>query len=130
MEKTRIGIYLTDDIIELCDNNLKKYDAKSRGDLITLALKELIAPKEMRQFGSVITPELEKSIQGTVADTENHISSLLFKLAVEIDMLMNVVAASNDIKKHELDQLRKMCTNNVKGTHGRILFDDAVEAQQ
>ena len=38
--------------------------------------------------------------------SENHICRLLFKLAVEMDMMMNVLAAAMEIPEEQLRELR------------------------
>ena len=51
---------------------------------------------------------------------------LLFKLAVEQDMVMNVLAAGMEIPDEQLRALRGRCVQDVKKTSGSISLDDAV----
>lgn len=129
MKKTRIGVYLSDEIIKMCDDNLSRFDVKSRGDLIEMAIRRLVATKDVDLFEDVLTPAIDQSIHASIKHSENRMASLLFKLAVEIAMMMNVVAATNEINKSDLYSLRGMCVNYVKGVHGKISFDDAVDLQ-
>ena len=46
---------------------------------------------------SVLPPMLVAAIRATVQNSESHICRLLFKLAVEMDMMMNVLAAAMEI---------------------------------
>ena len=55
---------------------------------------------------------------------------LLFKLAVEQDMVMNVLAAGMEIPDEQLKALRGRCVQNVKKTGGSISLDDAVRYQR
>ena len=55
---------------------------------------------------------------------------LLFKLAVEQDMVMNVLAAGMEIPDEQLKALRGRCVQNVKKTSGSISLDDAVRYQR
>jgi len=52
---------------------------------------------------------LASVLRGTVQDTENRICRLLFKLAVEQDMVMNVLAAGMEISDDVLHSLRVRC---------------------
>ena len=54
---------------------------------------------------------------------------LLFKLAVEQDMVMNVLAAGMEIPDEQLKALRGRCVQNVKKTGGSVTLDDAVRYQ-
>ena len=55
---------------------------------------------------------------------------LLFKLAVELDMVMNVLAAGMEISDEQLKALRGQCVQDVKKTGGSISLDDAVHYQK
>lgn len=61
-------------------------------------------------------------MRGIVRDTENRIFRLLFKLAVEVDMVMNLLAAAM-----EIPEARRI--ENVKKTNGSITMEDAVAYQ-
>lgn len=72
---------------------------------------------------------LVAAIRATVQNSESHICRLLFKLAVEMDMMMNVLAAGMEIPEEQLRDLRGRCVQNVKKTHGAISLDGAVRYQ-
>ena len=73
---------------------------------------------------------LVAAIRATVQNSESHICRLLFKLAVEMDMMMNVLAAAMEIPEEQLEHLRPQCVRNVKKTSGKVSLDDAVERQR
>jgi len=79
---------------------------------------------------TVLPPIYLTALKGTVQDTENRISRLLFKLAVEMDMMMNVLAAGMEISEEQLEKLRVRCVHNVKKTNGSVTLDGAVEYQR
>ena len=70
----------------------------------------------------------EKS--STTKGTENRICRLLFKLTVEQDMVINVLAAGIEIPDKQLQTLRGRCVQNVKKTGGSVTLDDAVRYQR
>ena len=61
--------------------------------------------------------------------TDNRQNRMIFKLAVEMAMMMNVVASTQDIDKVTLQRLRGECVKEVKRLNGSFSFDDAVEWQ-
>lgn len=130
MSKTRIGVYLDDNILKMCDSNIERFDLKNRSELIEKALMYLMASEDSEITANIITPKMESAIRGAVRDSENHISRIIFKLAVETDMMMNIIAATNEIDKNVLRKLRGMCVEDVKRTYGNISFDEAVENQK
>jgi len=72
---------------------------------------------------------LASCIRGTIHDSENRIARLLFKLTVELSMMMHVLASGVEISDAELRRLCDACTRDVKTTSGRITFDDTVHCQ-
>ena len=54
------------------------------------------------------TAALTAAMRGTIHESENRISRLLFKLAVELDMVMNVLAAGMDIPQEDLEYLLRL----------------------
>ena len=61
-----------------------------------------------------LPPALASVLRGTVQDTENRVCRLLFKLAVDLDMMMNVLAAGIEIPDEQLKALRGRCGQDVK----------------
>lgn len=77
-----------------------------------------------------LPPALVAAMRGTIHDSEQHIASLLFKLAVEMDMVMNIMAADRGLTAEDLRTLRGRCVQEVRETHGRISFQDALSYQK
>lgn len=86
----------------------------------------LLAEKKDSYLPNIVT----STMQGIVAESEHRQSRLLFKLAVEMAMMMNVVAYSQDIDKESLEHLRGECVKEVKRTQGAFGLGDAVEWQK
>jgi len=70
------------------------------------------------------------SIRGMLDAREDRMASLLFKLAVEMAMMLHVTAAANDVSPDTLTRLRGRCVKEVKALRGKISFDEAVRFQQ
>ena len=70
------------------------------------------------------------TLKGIVAESDNRQSRMLFKLAVEMAMMMNVIASSQNIDPVSLDRLRGECVKEVKRTNGSFSFHDAVDWQK
>lgn len=65
-----------------------------------------------------------------MAESDNRQSRLLFKLAVEIAILQNLFAATNDIDPLSLERLRGECVKEVKRLNGSFSFEDALDWQR
>jgi transposase len=73
---------------------------------------------------------VSSTLESIVKLSEDRIARLLFKNTVELAMTMHVVAANFEIDKTTLHKLRKRCINEVKGTLGKINFDDIYRYQK
>ena len=104
-------------------------NCRSQNEFVEKALQFYCDYVSSQDCFSVLPPMLVAAIRATVQTSENHICRLLFKLAVEMDMMMNVLAAAMEIPEEQLRELRGRCIQEVKKTHGMISLDDAVEYQ-
>lgn len=129
-DAVRTGIYINRSLLKLCDENIPKTNASSRSEFISDAVKMYIAWLNSKDNSKVLTPALESVIGAKIADTENRLARLLFKLSVEMAMMMNVVAASSEVDAESLNRLRGECVKEVKRLNGNFSFDDAVEWQK
>ena len=55
---------------------------------------------------------------------------MLFKLAVEIAIMQNLMASIHDIDPASLERLRGECVKEVKRLDGSFSFEDALEWQK
>ncbi|MCL1952316.1 MAG: hypothetical protein FWF60_05755 [Oscillospiraceae bacterium] len=73
---------------------------------------------------------LTTTMRGMLDGFEDRQASLLFKLAVEMAMMLHVTAAANEVTPETLTRLRGRCVQEVKALHGRISFDEAARFQR
>lgn len=104
-------------------------NCRSQNEFVEDALRFYCDYLTSQDCFSVLPPMLVTAIRATVQNSEDHICRLLFKLAVEMDMMMNILAAGMDIPEEQLRALRGRCVQEVKKTHGMISLDDAVTYQ-
>ncbi len=69
-------------------------------------------------------------LRGVIDDNENRHRSLIFKWAVELNMMMHVIANHFGGDPISLRQLRGYAVNEVKRTNGQISFDNALAVQR
>ena len=126
----RIGLYISEDLLNRCDAAVKKTNADSRSEFICDAIEHYIAVINMQESSKVLTPALESVIGSKIALTEDRISRIVFKLGVEVAMMNNILAAAHNIDADNMDSLRRYCTEEVATIGGKYKFEDAVKYQQ
>ena len=128
-EKTRIHTRITPETERKMAAAMPLANCRSQNEFVENALNLYCDYLVSRDNFSVLPPMLVSAIRGTVQNSENHICRLLFKLAVELDMTMNVLAAGMEIPEEQPRELRGRCVTNVKKTSGGISLDAAVAFQ-
>ena len=128
MEETknaaRIGLYIDTDLLARCDASVPLTDARSRSEFICDAIDHYIAVLNVKGSSKVLTPALESVIGGKIAGTEDRISRMLFKLAVEIAVQNHLTAGRYQFEDGYLEELRDYCTQEVASTNGRMNLAD------
>ena len=125
-----IGVSMNTKLLNAIDSAMPKVDAISRSQFICKAVEYYLASLNVKDISNILSPAVESSIRASVRLSEMNISRMLFKLAVEMDMMMHVTAATNEIDETTLKELRENCEYDVKTTIGTINFDKAVRIQK
>lgn len=128
--KKRIPVWLYPSTLGVIDKMVEQDNCKSRSDYLETAAQFYAGYLSGQEAAAYLPPALVAAMRGTVQDSENRIARLLFKLTVEISMMMNVLAAGMEISEEDLDKLRTRCIREVKQTNGSISLKDAVKYQK
>ena len=129
-DNTRIGLFINKQLVKQCDDTISKTNAQSRSEFICDAIDFYIAWLNCENNSKVLTPALESVVSARITDTENRLARVIFKLAIEVAMMMHVVAGTNEISQSQLGELRKLCVDEVSRLNGRYGFEDAVRFQK
>lgn len=125
----RIGLYISEELLNQCDAAVGKTDADSRSEFICDAIMHYITVLNMQKSSRVLTPALESVIGSKIALTEDRINRILFKLGVEVAMMNNILAATHNIDADTMDSLRRYCTDEVASIGGKYRLEDAIHFQ-
>ena len=128
--KTRIPVWLYPSTLEAMDRGMETSRCKSRSEFIEEAVQFYAGYISGQDANAYLPPALVSALNATLHSMEERICRLLFKLSVEMDMMMNVLATGMEIPAEHLDRLRPQCVRNVKKTSGSISLDSAVERQE
>ena len=126
----RIGLYISEELLDQCDAAVEKSGADSRSEFICDAIMHYIAVINMTDNSRVLTPALESVIGSKIALTEDRISQLLFKLTVEIAVQNHLTAGRYRYEDSYLDGLRDYCVQQVKALNGRMDLKEIQKAYE
>ena len=125
-EKIRTGISISKDLLKECDAYLKESKFENRSELIESALKLFLVTRAISEKSEIFVPELAECIARASDEGITKISKSLFRYAVEVEMLIALLADKFDVNERELEQIRKDAMNNVRRTKGKINLDELI----
>ena len=128
--KKRTAVWLYPETIEKMDSLLEGDNCKSRSEFIGKALNFYMGYLVSEDTTGYLSKILISAMQGIMKETANRNASNLFRLSVEMSMMMNILAAGLEISDEELRSLRGRCVQQVKKTRGKVSIEEAVKFQQ
>lgn len=108
------------DLDKKADKIIKEYGFKSRNELYSCAIENFIADELLKENNSVISDKLAKAIADCSEENAKAISKGLFRYAVQLEMVMRMIAEQFDYRKDEIEDMRKEAVNNVRRTRGKV----------
>ena len=129
-EKIRFQMRISPDTDAKIKESMPLTNCQSKNEFVEEALRFYCGYLSAHNAMEVLPPIFVSAIRGAIQDSENRIARLLFKQAVELDMVMNVVAGGFKVGDDTLKQLRARCVQEVKKTGGAVTFDAAVKYQR
>ncbi len=83
----------------------------------------------MVKENNYLPPMMTSVLQGMMDNTEKRQSKLLFKLAVELDIMTHVLASAVDVDPMQLERIRGFCVEEVKRSIGNISLASALQKE-
>ena len=108
----------------------KEDNCSSKSEFIEKAIIFYVGYLSANDNSEYLPNVVTSTLKSIVAESDNRMSRLIFKLAVELAMTMNILASSQEIDKETLSKLRGACVKEVKRLNGSFSFDDAYDWQK
>ena len=120
-------MYLDKKTVKTVDTFIKKHGFHSRNEFFEKAAENLIADEAIKSSGDVMSEKLAKAVENVSEDNAKAISKGLFRYAVQLEMLMRIIAKTNHFTDDELEDMRKEAVNNVRRTRGKVRFEEILD---
>lgn len=128
--KKKFALWMYPDTLEQVGEIYREANCQSRSEFIEKAVNFYIGYLTSEDKKSYLPSVVTSTLKSIVAESDNRQNRMLFKLAVEIAILQNLVASSQEIDPLSLERLRGECVKEVKRLNGSFSFEDAVEWQK
>ena len=96
-EKIKFALRIAPETQQLVKDLCARDNCQSQNEFIEKAIRFYAGYVSSGEAIDYLPPALVAALRGTVEDSEHRIARLLFKLAVETSMMMNVLAAGMEM---------------------------------
>lgn len=128
--KIKFALWAYPQTMKDVEQHYKGDNCKSQSEFIEKAVKFYIGYLDAERHVNYLSPMITETVTATIKGTEQHITRILFKVAVELGKLSHMIAASHEVAAETLRQLHAMCVSEVRKINGIIDYEDAVKFQQ
>ena len=128
--KKKFALWMYPDTLEKIGEIYREDNCESKSEFIEKAVNFYIGYLTSEDKKSYLPSVVTSTLKSIVAESDNRQNRMLFKLAVEIAIMQNLVASSQDIDRLALERLRGECVKEVKRLNGNFTFEDAVYWQK
>ena len=128
-KKRKFALYICDSSLDVARQWYEIDNCASISEFIEKAILfygGFVANEQNRNYMPNIVISTLKSI---VRDSENRYNRNLYRIALELSMLMNAFAATHHISEESLIKLRGNCEDEIRRINGTLTFDTAVKWQ-
>ena len=129
-DKIKFAAYLHPETLDKIKELYRGDDCSSKSEFIEKAVRFYIGYLTAEDKSNYLPNMFLSNMRAIAYESDNRVSRMLFKLAVEQAMMMNIMAANYDIEPGTLSRLRGSCVEEVKRLGGSFSMKDAVEWQK
>ena len=119
----RISLYLDRGLVKRADSFAKEHGFSSRNELFARAVESLMADSDL-QDNVILGDKLAEAVLKLSEDNAKAISKGLFRYAVQLEMVMRVLAELSEYTPEQVEKMRREAINNVRRTRGKVRFED------
>ena len=123
-KKQRVSFYLDRELVNRADAYQEMSGCNSRNEFVAEALESYITELSTKTREDIFIEKLASAIEKAVDFEAVKISKGLFRYAVELDVIIQMLANGWDYEPGELHDMRGETIKNVRRTCGKVRLDD------
>ena len=121
-KKDKLAVYLTPEKKAELERRYQEDGSRSMTAFIERALDFYLDYLSAQDAGLFLPAAIRSCIEGRLGTMEKRMASLMFKLTVELDMCMSILADCTELDEEYLRRKRSESVERAKRTNGQIHF--------
>ena len=128
--KKKFALWVYPETLDKVAEIYRTDNCESKSEFIEKAIRFYIGYLTSEDKKGYLPSVVTSTLKSIVAESDNRQNRMLFKLAVEIAIMQNLMASLNEIDPLSLERLRGECVREVKRLGGGFTFEDALTWQK
>lgn len=128
--KKKFALWVYPETLDKVAEIYRTDNCESKSEFIEKAIRFYIGYLTSEDKKGYLPSVITSTLKSIVAESDNRQNRMLFKLAVEIAIMQNLMASTHDIDPLSLERLRGECVREVKRLSGGFTFEDALTWQK
>ena len=126
--RRQLTIWLPPSLMDKIETLRIEDNCDSKGEFIEKAVQFYIGYLSCKENRFFLPNAITSTIKSIVNESANQQRTLLFKVAVEMTIMANILALNNNLDEVSMQRLRGYCIEEVKKTNGIISFEDVLKS--
>lgn len=122
-KKDKLAVYLTPEKKAELERRYHEDGSKTMTMFMEYALDFYLDYLSAKDAGLFLPAAIRSCINGRLGIMENRMASLMFKLTVELDMCMSILADCTELDEEYLRRKRAESVKRAKRTNGQTRFE-------
>ena len=123
--KKKYAYWMYPSTVAEMEKMLDAANAVSKSDFVCQAVKFYIRSLHLGKSLNLVAPLLEETVHNEAESVERNLSEIMFKIAVELGVLSNVICAANNYSSETVSSLRENVAEEIASTNGVFTFEYA-----
>ena len=127
-ERTRLAFRMKAETMQKIEQWRTASNCRSKNEFIEKAVNFYADYLALNSDNQLLPKAVLSSIEGRLGLLEKKLSAATFNHAVELDMLVGIIAQSYQFSQNDLQKRRAQSVRNVKATNGRVSLEKCARA--
>lgn len=129
-EKVKFATWLYPETLEKVKALYRIDDCVSKSEFIEKAIRFYVGFLTAEDKSNFLPNMFLSNMRGIIDESDTRINRMLFKMSVEMALIMNLLAFEYQVDPIVLQRLRGECVKEVRRLNGNFSFEDAVKWQR
>ncbi|MBR2132543.1 MAG: hypothetical protein IJ955_08450 [Oscillospiraceae bacterium] len=127
-DRNRIAFRMRAETAQKIEQWQKASNCRSKNEFIEKAVNFYADYLALNNDNQLLPKAVLSTIEGRLGLLEKNLSAATFNHAVELDMLVGIIAQSYQFSQNDLEKRRAQSVRNVKATNGRVSLEKCARA--